>query len=143
MAASGTPGFTQQESCNIDYRLNLISFLHYYIYLTSQNHTFHNKHYLRPFKLKYNNILVIALVGVLAMEVVVAQNCGCSADHCCSRHVCCGNTSDYCGTGCQEGPCYVSANSGVVVGDIVTDDFFNGIINQANDSCVGKSFYTR
>ncbi|XP_043720242.1 endochitinase EP3-like isoform X2 [Telopea speciosissima] len=33
--------------------------------------------------------------------------------------------------------------NGVVVGDIVTQDFFNGIINQADSSCAGKSFYTR
>ncbi|KAK6930507.1 Glycoside hydrolase, family 19, catalytic, partial [Dillenia turbinata] len=124
-------------------QLNLISLLHYYKYLTSQNHTFHNKHYLRPFKMKYNYILVIALVGALAVEVMVAQNCGCPADLCCSRYCSCGNTSDYCGTGCQQGPCHVSANNGVVVGDIVTDDFFNGIINQADASCAGKSFYTR
>ncbi|KAK6914511.1 Chitin-binding, type 1 [Dillenia turbinata] len=93
--------------------------------------------------MKYSFILIIALVGVLAAELVVAQNCGCSADLCCSKYGYCGNTSDYCGTGCQEGPCYVSPSNGVVVGDIVTDDFFNGIINQADASCVGKSFYTR
>ncbi|KAK6930389.1 Chitin-binding, type 1 [Dillenia turbinata] len=131
------------ENYENESQINLISLLHYYKYLTSQNHTFHNKHYLRPFKMKYNYILVIALVGALAVEVLVAQNCGCPADLCCSRYGYCGNTSDYCGTGCQQGPCHVSANNGVVVGDIVTDDFFNGIINQADASCAGKSFYTR
>ena len=29
------------------------------------------------------------------------------------------------------------------VADIVTQDFFNGIINQADASCAGKNFYTR
>ncbi|KAK6930384.1 Glycoside hydrolase, family 19, catalytic [Dillenia turbinata] len=75
-----------------------------------------------------------------AVEVVVAQNCGCSADLCYSKYGYCGNTSDYCGTGSQSGPCYVSANNGVVVGDIVAEDFFN---DQADDSCAGKSFYTK
>ncbi|KAG2721876.1 hypothetical protein I3760_02G101500 [Carya illinoinensis] len=32
---------------------------------------------------------------------------------------------------------------GQTVADIVTDDFFNGILNQASGDCPGKSFYTR
>ena len=32
---------------------------------------------------------------------------------------------------------------GQSVADIVTQDFFNGIINQADASCAGKNFYTR
>ena len=31
----------------------------------------------------------------------------------------------------------------VSVPDIVTEDFFNGILNQAQGDCPGKSFYTR
>ena len=38
---------------------------------------------------------------------------------------------------------YVKAQSGVSVADVVTEDFFNGIINQATGDCPGKSFYTR
>ncbi|KAK6930497.1 Glycoside hydrolase, family 19, catalytic, partial [Dillenia turbinata] len=87
--------------------------------------------------------LKLALVGVLAAKVALAQNYGCSADLSCSKYGYCGNTSDYCGTGCQEGPCYVSANNSVVVGDIVTDDFSIGIINPADDNCAGISLYTR
>ncbi|KAL4632148.1 hypothetical protein ACB092_04G031100 [Castanea dentata] len=37
-------------------------------------------------------------------------------------------------------PGYVKGQS---VADIVTQDFFNGIINQADASCAGKNFYTR
>lgn len=37
-------------------------------------------------------------------------------------------------------PKYVSAQS---VADIVTPEFFNGIIDQADASCAGKNFYTR
>jgi hypothetical protein len=38
---------------------------------------------------------------------------------------------------------YVKAQSGVSVADVVTDAFFNGILNQATGDCPGKSFYTR
>ncbi|KAC2406100.1 hypothetical protein FH972_027173 [Carpinus fangiana] len=38
---------------------------------------------------------------------------------------------------------YVKAQSGVSVPDIVTDAFFNGILNEATGDCPGKSFYTR
>lgn len=37
-------------------------------------------------------------------------------------------------------PKYVSAQS---VPEIVTQEFFNGIIDQADASCAGKTFYTR
>ncbi|KAI4332470.1 hypothetical protein L6164_017375 [Bauhinia variegata] len=59
----------------------------------------------------------------------------------------CGTGDDYCGTGCREGPCNAGASppttSDVPVADIVTDEFFNGIISQADASCAGKNFYTR
>ncbi|XP_043720240.1 endochitinase EP3-like isoform X2 [Telopea speciosissima] len=96
-------------------------------------------------------LLAITLAGILAglmmpESIVMAQNCGCASDLCCSQYGYCGTGSEYCGTGCQSGPCDGSSSStsnGVVVGDIVTQDFFNGIINQADSSCAGKSFYTR
>ncbi|KAJ4956487.1 hypothetical protein NE237_013270 [Protea cynaroides] len=92
------------------------------------------------------SLFVIALAGILAAlmpESTVGQNCGCAADLCCSKYGYCGNSSDYCGNGCQEGPCYNTTTNDVVVADIVTQEFFDGIINQADSSCVGKSFYTR
>ncbi|KAA8530728.1 hypothetical protein F0562_005338 [Nyssa sinensis] len=94
------------------------------------------------------SLLTIILAGVLAgalLELVVGQNCGCAADECCSEHGYCGTDDDYCGTGCQEGPCYPPPTpNNVSIPDIVTDAFFNGIINkQTEPNCVGRSFYTR
>uniref|UniRef100_A0A7N2MTM6 chitinase n=1 Tax=Quercus lobata TaxID=97700 RepID=A0A7N2MTM6_QUELO len=40
-----------------------------------------------------------------------------------------------------EGPCYTT--NGVSVPDIVTDEFFNGILDQADSNCAGKYFYSR
>ena len=89
----------------------------------------------------------IALVLVLSLHVVEAQNCGCAADLCCSRYGYCGTGDDYCGTGCQAGPCntppLTPSTSDVAVADIVTSEFFNGIIDQADASCAGKDFYSR
>ncbi|KAH0912069.1 hypothetical protein HID58_035390 [Brassica napus] len=73
-----------------------------------------------------------------------AQNCGCSPDLCCSQFGFCGNTSDYCGVGCQQGPCFAPPPAnGVSVDEIVTQEFFNGIIDQAESSCAGNGFYSR
>ncbi|KAK9665033.1 hypothetical protein RND81_14G085800 [Saponaria officinalis] len=77
-----------------------------------------------------------------------AQNCGCDPSLCCSQFGFCGTGNDYCGVGCQSGPCNTpsspsSGSSGVLVSDIVTQDFFDGIISQADDSCPGKNFYSR
>ncbi|ERN20351.1 hypothetical protein AMTRI_Chr06g200630 [Amborella trichopoda] len=97
-------------------------------------------------------LLIPAIVaGILAgfsPEFVVGQNCGCPSDQCCSQYGYCGSTDEYCGNGCKEGPCKNSAptgggNNGVVVSNIVTQAFFDGIISQADGSCAGKQFYTR
>ena len=90
-------------------------------------------------------LVAILLVGVLAGALpafVLAQNCGCAAGLCCSQYGYCGTGNDFCGTGCQAGPCYSSGGS-VSVSDVVTEDFFNGIISQAAGSCAGKNFYSR
>ena len=90
-------------------------------------------------------LVAILLVGVLAGALpafVLAQNCGCDAGLCCSQWGYCGTGDDFCGTGCQAGPCYSSGGS-VSVSDVVTEDFFNGIISQAAGSCAGKNFYSR
>ena len=96
------------------------------------------------------NLLALVLVGILAGLVpgyVKGQNCGCAANQCCSKFGYCGNGNDYCGPGCREGPCTGSpttpSTNGGSVADIVTQAFFNGIINQAAASCAGKKFYTR
>lgn len=65
---------------------------------------------------------------------------------CCSKWGYCGTTADYCGDGCREGPCYTptpTTSNDVSVPDVVTDAFFNGIIDQADSSCAGKGFYSR
>lgn len=85
---------------------------------------------------------IVLLVCVL-VNVSVAQNCGCASNECCSQWGYCGTTSDYCGAGCQSGPCTTTDTNGVVVSEIVTEGFFNGIIDQADSSCEGKNFYSR
>ncbi|MQL98774.1 hypothetical protein Taro_031487 [Colocasia esculenta] len=92
------------------------------------------------------NLRAVALVVVgsfllagIAPEPAQAQDCGCSPDLCCSQYGYCGSTADYCGDGCQQGPCWSSSG----VADVVSDAFFNGIIGQADNGCAGKSFYTR
>ena len=74
----------------------------------------------------------------------MAQNCGCDSDQCYNKWGYCGTGDDYCGNGCQSGPCYSTpSSSNVSVADEVTEAFFDGIIDQAASSCAGKSFYTR
>ncbi|KAF5198879.1 Endochitinase ep3 [Thalictrum thalictroides] len=87
-------------------------------------------------------ILVGILFAALSLELVMSD-CGCSPDLCCSQYGYCGNGPDYCGPGCREGPCTTPTNNGASVADIVTPDFFNGIINQADGNCPGKGFYSR
>ncbi|XP_057957993.1 endochitinase EP3-like [Malania oleifera] len=93
------------------------------------------------------HLLTIIVAGILACTApaaVVGQNCSCSSGLCCSRWGYCGSGDDYCGAGCQEGPCYASApTNDVSVADIVTQEFFDGIIGQADAGCEGKGFYTR
>ncbi|EHA8588736.1 Class IV chitinase [Cocos nucifera] len=83
--------------------------------------------------------LSLLLAGIIS---TTAQNCGCSSDLCCSKYGYCGTGTAYCGDGCQEGPCYSTGGSSVA--DLVTQQFFDGIMNQASGNpCPGKSFYTR
>ncbi|XP_055834108.1 endochitinase EP3 [Solanum dulcamara] len=85
----------------------------------------------------------------IASRLILAQNCGCSSDLCCSKWGYCGNGNDYCGEGCQGGPCFSTNtptnnnNNEISVSDVVTDAFFNGIADQAASNCEGKGFYTR
>ncbi|XP_058094200.1 endochitinase EP3-like [Magnolia sinica] len=97
--------------------------------------------------LRKNSFLAIILVGILAgflPHTIVGQNCGCAENLCCSRWGFCGTSDEYCGAGCQAGPCNVPPpTNDVSVADIVTPEFFNGIINQADGGCAGKNFYSR
>ncbi|CAL8990570.1 unnamed protein product [Prunus brigantina] len=104
---------------------------------------------------KYLTISLIAIVfvaGALLKNVTAtAQNCGCAPGLCCSQYGYCGTGNDYCGQGCQQGPCTdgggtpttPSTNVGSSVADIVTPEFFNGIISQASSDSAGKNFYSR
>lgn len=72
------------------------------------------------------------------------STCHCPSDLCCSQYGYCGSGEDYCGIGCQAGPCFARLNpNNVSIEDIVTDEFFDYIINQAGSGCPGKKFYTR
>ncbi|CAI0548716.1 unnamed protein product [Linum tenue] len=84
-------------------------------------------------------LLSVFLVGALA-SAVVAQDCGCVSDECCSKWGYCGTSPDHCGSGCQSGPCN---RNDIQVADIVTPEFFNGIIDQSDGDCAGRSFYSR
>ncbi|XVF29502.1 hypothetical protein REPUB_Repub15cG0126500 [Reevesia pubescens] len=90
-------------------------------------------------------LLAIVLSSIIAGSMPVkAQNCGCEEGLCCSRWGYCGTGDDYCGTGCQQGPCNPPPTlNNVSVADIVTPQFFNGILDVAEDSCEGKNFYSR
>ncbi|KAJ0239802.1 Endochitinase [Hirschfeldia incana] len=97
---------------------------------------------------KLSLVLFLCLLGLYS-ETVKSQNCGCAPNLCCSQFGYCGSTDAYCGTGCRSGPCRSpggttpSPAGGGSVGSIVTQAFFNGIINQAGGGCAGKNFYTR
>lgn len=91
-----------------------------------------------------NIIKLIFVTGVISgifTELTAGQNCGCAANECCSEFGFCGPAGDpaYCGSGCREGPC--TPPTDVNVADIVTPEFFNGILNQGD--CPGKNFYSR
>uniref|UniRef100_A0A7N2MTW3 Chitin-binding type-1 domain-containing protein n=1 Tax=Quercus lobata TaxID=97700 RepID=A0A7N2MTW3_QUELO len=90
------------------------------------------------------NLITLILAGVLTEALsrnVMAQECGCDSGLCCSQYGYCGTSDAYCGAGCQEGHCYTT--NGVSVPDIVTDEFFNGLLDQADSNCAGKYFYSR
>lgn len=88
-------------------------------------------------------LLALGAALLLASTMAAAQNCGCTADQCCSKWGFCGTGKDYCGTGCRSGPCDVPATNNVSVASIVTPAFFSALTAQAADGCAGKGFYTR
>ncbi|XP_047951474.1 chitinase 5-like [Salvia hispanica] len=97
--------------------------------------------------MKRSLTLFILLALLLATGTHVSgQNCGCATNLCCSQFGYCGSGDAYCGNGCRSGPCFGGSpggSNGVVVSNVVTDNFFNGIANQAPAGCAGKGFYTR
>ncbi|KAL9233169.1 hypothetical protein vseg_008199 [Gypsophila vaccaria] len=101
------------------------------------------------FTLNKTLVTLLITISISSFSILTwAQNCGCDPDLCCSQYGYCGSSEAYCGQGCKSGPCDTpsgapSGSSGVAVSDVVTQAFFDGIINQAADSCPGKNFYTR
>lgn len=90
------------------------------------------------------NLYILFSLLLATGKLVAGQNCGCAPNVCCSQYGYCGTSNDFCGTGCQAGPCNAAPTSnGARVADIVTDAFFNGIANQAASGCPGRGFYTR
>ncbi|KAL6292581.1 hypothetical protein ACE6H2_000723 [Prunus campanulata] len=103
------------------------------------------------------SLTALVFVAGALLKNVTAQNCGCAPELCCSQYGYCGSSEDYCGPGCQQGPCtggtpttpspccsiFIEIGGGSTVADIVTQEFFNGIINQTSSNCPGKNFYTR
>ncbi|CAH2058168.1 unnamed protein product [Thlaspi arvense] len=77
---------------------------------------------------------------IFHLETAKSQHCGCSPILCCSKNGYCGANDDYCFSGCQSGPCRKSREP---LDRIVTQQFFDRIISQANNNCGGKRFYTR
>ncbi|CAF1699629.1 unnamed protein product [Brassica oleracea var. botrytis] len=93
---------------------------------------------------KISLVFLLCLLGFYS-KTVKSQNCGCAPNFCCSQFGYCGTTDAYCGAGCRSGPCRGSGtpSGGGSVGSIVTQGFFNNIINRAGNGCAGKRFYTR
>ncbi|KAI0503642.1 hypothetical protein KFK09_014576 [Dendrobium nobile] len=88
--------------------------------------------------------LLLAALLLAATTLSHAQNCGCSEDLCCSKYGYHGAGDPSYDDGCQSGPCYSPTSSdGGSVADMVTEQFFDNIIDQAATSCEGKDFYTR
>ncbi|CAO2838231.1 unnamed protein product [Amaranthus hypochondriacus] len=97
--------------------------------------------------LKSSLVLAFFIATILTFPTsLLGQNCGCAPDFCCSKFGFCGKTDDYCGEGCQSGPCKTKpqpSGGGGSVANIVSQSFFNSIIGQAAASCPGKNFYNR
>ncbi|MBA0812789.1 hypothetical protein Gohar_026727 [Gossypium harknessii] len=92
-----------------------------------------------------NSLIAVILALILAVAtpgIMVKAQCVNSCEQpneCCSQYGYCGEGPEFCGANCRGGPC---TNNGVSIADIVTPEFFNGILNQGS-SCVGRNFYSR
>ena len=100
--------------------------------------------------------LVAVVLAALLLSAIpstcLAQQCGsqaggatCANNLCCSQYGYCGSTSDYCGTGCQSGPCipppppppHYDGN----VSSIITSAIFDQFLSQRS-SAPANGFYT-
>ncbi|XP_047094231.1 chitinase 2-like isoform X7 [Lolium rigidum] len=108
-------------------------------------------------------ILILAVLAAVLATAARAQTCGsqaggatCANCLCCSQFGFCGNTSDYCGTGCQSQctGCSPSQCSGCPsptpppgpsggVASILSKDLFEQMLLHRNDAaCTARGFYT-
>ena len=96
--------------------------------------------------------LVAVVLAALLLSAIpstcLAQQCGsqaggatCADNLCCSQYGYCGSTSDYCGTGCQSGPCTSSSSSSSGVSSIITSAIFDQFLSQRS-SAPANGFYT-
>lgn len=122
-------------------------------------HSIQNKQKMATQKALLKNTLIIFLFTLTIMAgTAFSQNCGkngCKGNMCCSRWGYCGTTNDYCGTGCQSGPCKAkptpapSGSGGLndgprgTIASVVTPAFFNSIMSKVGSGCPAKGFYTR
>ena len=93
----------------------------------------------------------LALVALACAAVMTthAEQCGrqaggavCPNNFCCSQWGFCGLGGDYCGTGCQSGPCN-GATLGAGVAAVVTRVLFNKMLPHRDDpACPARGFYT-
>ncbi|OMO83462.1 Glycoside hydrolase, family 19, catalytic [Corchorus olitorius] len=91
--------------------------------------------------MKVYAVLTLCSTLALLMLRVSAQVCGsqaggalCANGLCCSQYGWCGNTPDYCGTGCQS-QCGISS--------LISQDLFNEMLKHRNDTgCPAHGFYT-
>ncbi|KAI3973734.1 hypothetical protein MKX01_031154 [Papaver californicum] len=91
-----------------------------------------------------NLVSVIGIILGVLSQTIECQNCGCGPNICCSRFGICGTTNHSCAVGCQQGPCIATPSAtNVSVSDIITPEFFNGIISKSDRRCSGKDFYSR
>ncbi|XP_047094228.1 chitinase 2-like isoform X4 [Lolium rigidum] len=101
-------------------------------------------------------ILILAVLAAVLATAARAQTCGsqaggatCANCLCCSQFGFCGNTSDYCGTGCQSQCTGCSpvqrcgSQFGGGVASILSKDLFEQMLLHRNDAaCTARGFYT-
>ncbi|XP_047094239.1 chitinase 2-like isoform X15 [Lolium rigidum] len=95
-------------------------------------------------------ILILAVLAAVLATAARAQTCGsqaggatCANCLCCSQFGFCGNTSDYCGTGCQSQCTGCSPTPRGGVASILSKDLFEQMLLHRNDAaCTARGFYT-
>ncbi|XVF59875.1 hypothetical protein PTKIN_Ptkin07bG0310800 [Pterospermum kingtungense] len=103
----------------------------------------------------YTILTLSSVLAIVILPGVLAEQCGrqaggalCPNRLCCSQFGWCGNTNDYCGTGCQS-QCGGSStptptpSGGSGVASIITRPLFDQMLKYRNDGrCPSNGFYT-